>query len=189
MLQSRREYRCVKCEHRFTLTADLEQRHQMPIPDECPSHNAKPCRGGKFEFVEGTEVCKDYQEVRARSTGRNPSAAPAPVPVPASASAPAPAPAPAPATAPAPALALVLVPALVLTLRFPQHLTLPPTQVRIQEQIHRLTVGSIPRSITLILQDDLVDARSHVEDKPGTARVPARPKRLIGRGWPELGAA
>ena len=36
----------------------------MPIPDECPSHNAKPCRGGKFEFVEGTEVCKDYQEVR-----------------------------------------------------------------------------------------------------------------------------
>ena len=44
----------------------------MPIPDECPSHNAKPCRGGKFEFVEGTEVCKDYQEVRARSTGRNP---------------------------------------------------------------------------------------------------------------------
>ena len=44
MLQSRREYRCVKCEHRFTLTADLEQRHQMPIPDECPSHNAKPCK-------------------------------------------------------------------------------------------------------------------------------------------------
>ena len=63
MLQSRREYRCAKCEHRFTLTADLEQRHQMPIPDECPSHNAKPCRSGKFEFVEGTEVCKDYQEV------------------------------------------------------------------------------------------------------------------------------
>ena len=86
MLQSRREYRCVKCEHRFTLTADLEQRHQMPLPDECPSNNAKPCRGSKFEFVEGTEVCKDYQEVR------------------------------------------------------------------IQEQIHRLTVGSIPRSITLILQ-------------------------------------
>jgi DNA helicase MCM9 len=122
MLQSRREYRCVKCEHRFTLTADLEQRHQMPIPDECPSHNAKPCRGGKFEFVEGTEVCKDYQEVR------------------------------------------------------------------IQEQIHRLTVGSIPRSITLILQDDLVDACSQVEDKPDTAWVPARPKRLTGRGSGQPGA-
>ena len=98
MLQSRREYRCVKCEHRFTLTADLEQRHLMPLPDECPSNNAKPCRGSKFEFVEGTEVCKDYQEVR------------------------------------------------------------------IQEQIHRLTVGSIPRSITLILQDDLVDACSAGDD-------------------------
>ena len=68
----------------------------MPIPDECPSHNAKPCRGGKFEFVEGTEVCKDYQEVRARSTGRNPTAALTP------------APAPALALAPAPALALAL---------------------------------------------------------------------------------
>ena len=30
-------------------------------------------------------------------------------------------------------------------------------EVRIQEQVHRLTVGSIPRSITIVLQDDLVD--------------------------------
>ena len=30
-------------------------------------------------------------------------------------------------------------------------------EVRIQEQVHRLTVGSIPRAITLVLQDDLVD--------------------------------
>ena len=29
-------------------------------------------------------------------------------------------------------------------------------EVRIQEQVHRLTVGSIPRSITIVLQDDLV---------------------------------
>ena len=26
----------------------------------------------------------------------------------------------------------------------------------------------------------------HVETKAGTARVPARPKRMMGRGWPEL---
>ena len=30
-------------------------------------------------------------------------------------------------------------------------------EVRIQEQVHKLTVGSIPRSITLVLHDDLVD--------------------------------
>ena len=53
----------------------------MPVPDECPSNNAKPCRGGKFEFVEGTEVCKDYQEVHARPTGPNPTA-PAPASAP-----------------------------------------------------------------------------------------------------------
>ena len=36
--------------------------------------------------------------------------------------------------------------------------------MRIQEQVHRLKTGSIPRSITLILQDDLVD-----KVKPGDA--------------------
>ena len=36
--------------------------------------------------------------------------------------------------------------------------------MRIQEQVHRLTVGSIPRSITLILQDDLVDSCSAGDD-------------------------
>ena len=100
MLQYKREYECAKCAHRFTLVADMEQRHQMPLPPECPSHdlNAKPCHGTKFEFREGSEKCRDYQEVR------------------------------------------------------------------IQEQVHRLTVGSIPRSITLILQDDLVDLCSAGDD-------------------------
>ena len=66
MLQSKREYRCVKCDHTFQLEADIEQRHQMPIPPECPSQlNAKRCHGTKFEVVEGSEVCKDYQEARA----------------------------------------------------------------------------------------------------------------------------
>ena len=32
-------------------------------------------------------------------------------------------------------------------------------------------------------------ARLHVETKAGTAWVPARPKRPMARGWPELGAA
>jgi DNA helicase MCM9 len=93
MVHQRREYMCTKCKHRFAVECDLEQRNSMPLPLECPSDGlaARPCAGFKFEPVPGTEVCRDYQEVR------------------------------------------------------------------IQEQVHRLTVGAIPRSITLILQDDLVD--------------------------------
>jgi DNA helicase MCM9 len=88
MLQSRREYTCAKCKHRFFCMADVEQRYVMNLPAECPSGglSAKPCTGTKFDMVEGSQVCRDYQEVR------------------------------------------------------------------IQEQVHRLTVGSIPRSITLVLQ-------------------------------------
>lgn len=85
LLHSRREYVCAKCRHRFYVEVDIEQRHTMQVPLECPSEGlaAKHCNGIKFEQVAGTEVCRDYQEVR------------------------------------------------------------------IQEQVHRLTVGSIPRSITL----------------------------------------
>ena len=94
MLQARRDFVCVKCKYRFSVEADLEQRHQMTLPPECPSHGiaVKPCNGVKFEPVEGAEDCHDYQEVR------------------------------------------------------------------IQEQVHRLMVGSIPRSISLLLQNDLVDS-------------------------------
>ena len=152
MLQSRREYRCVKCEHRFTLTADLEQRHQMPLPDECPSNNAKPCRGSKFEFVEGTEVCKDYQEVRiqeqvrapalvdsARASGRDASRE-------------------------------WLARAESGASSSPAHSS--GALVRRTCQVHRLLVGSIPRSITLLLQDNSSppsggrhDSRSRVDGR------------------------
>ena len=33
------------------------------------------------------------------------------------------------------------------------------------------------------------EVRCRVETTPGRAWVPARPNRLIGRGWPQLGAA
>ena len=100
MLQARREFICTKCKHRFHVEADLEQRHSMTLPPECPSHGlaAKPCSGTKFEPIEGSEDCHDYQEVR------------------------------------------------------------------IQEQVHRLMVGSIPRSISLLLQNDLVDSAKAGDD-------------------------
>ena len=95
LIHQKREYKCPKCEHRFLVESDFEQRNEMKMPLECPSASAglsaRPCNATRFEQIEGSETCRDYQEVR------------------------------------------------------------------IQEQVHRLTVGSIPRSITLVLQDDLVD--------------------------------
>lgn len=93
MLQLEREYECVKCKYRFSCCAELEQRHQMTLPSECThAVGLKICGGNKFELIEGSERCHDYQEIR------------------------------------------------------------------IQEQVHRLMVGSIPRSITVLLQDDLIDS-------------------------------
>ena len=93
LLHTRREYKCVKCGHTFSVNSNFETRNEMDMPLECPSDGlaAKACGGYKFEMVEGSETCRDYQEVR------------------------------------------------------------------IQEQVHKLSVGSIPRSISLALFDDLVD--------------------------------
>ena len=84
---------CAKCSHVFNVECDFEQRNEMKMPSECPSEGltAKACGSNKFDVIPGSEICRDYQEVR------------------------------------------------------------------IQEQVHKLTVGSIPPSITLVLHDDLVD--------------------------------
>ena len=122
LMHSSREYVCVKCKHRFACEVDIEQRHSMQLPELCPSDglSAKPCTGNKFEPVDGTEVCRDYQEVR------------------------------------------------------------------IQEQVHRLTVGSIPRSITLILQDDLVDRCKPGDDVTVVGMLRKRWRPLVKDARPDV---
>lgn len=122
MVHSRREYCCVKCKHRFQVHTDIEQRNMLPLPTECPSDGltAKPCPSTKFEPVAGSEVCRDYQEVR------------------------------------------------------------------IQEQVHRLTVGSIPRSITLILQDDLVDQLKPGDDVTVVGILRKRWRPLVKEARPDV---
>jgi len=124
MLQLSREYECAKCKFRHTVRAELEERHQMSLPAECTASGGtgKPCGGTKFELVDGSEECHDYQEVR------------------------------------------------------------------IQEQVHRLLVGSIPRSITLLLQDDLIDACKPGDDITvvGTLRKRWRPLSRGNRPDAEL---
>jgi DNA helicase MCM9 len=99
MLHAERKVACLKCGAQFKVKADLEQRNLMRLPEECGTEQGtRVCAGTKFADVEGTEVCRDYQELR------------------------------------------------------------------VQEQVGKLGIGSIPRSITVVLHDDLVDAAKPGDD-------------------------
>ncbi|WRX14046.1 MCM domain - like 3 [Theobroma cacao] len=91
MYEGQRTYQCKKCKHMFPLYPELETRNSITLPSICPSQRSNPCEGTKFQCVENTAVCHDYQEIK------------------------------------------------------------------IQESTQVLGVGVIPRSILVILQDDLVD--------------------------------
>ena len=123
LLHTRREYKCVKCGHTFSVDSNFETRNEMDMPLECPSEGlaAKACGGWKFEMVEGSETCRDYQEVRIQEQVRTGCAA-----------------ATAPDAPPPPHGMRSLTP-------------------HASTQVHKLSVGSIPRSISLALFDDLVD--------------------------------
>eukprot|EP00466_Bigelowiella_natans_P005760 jgi/Bigna1/45640/e_gw1.132.3.1 len=94
MLEAEREYQCTRCKHRFRVFSDLEQNSVIELPKTCPSPQdgkKKPCKSQSFNYVEGSHVCRDYQEIK------------------------------------------------------------------IQEIVQKLTVGSIPRSMMVVCHDDLVD--------------------------------
>eukprot|EP00268_Persea_americana_P060899 TRINITY_DN7637_c0_g1_i3.p1 TRINITY_DN7637_c0_g1~~TRINITY_DN7637_c0_g1_i3.p1 ORF type:complete len:552 (+),score=79.64 TRINITY_DN7637_c0_g1_i3:59-1657(+) len=91
MIEGEREYECRKCKHVFKVYPELETGNSIRLPTSCPSKRSKPCEGLNFQFVEGSIICHDYQEIK------------------------------------------------------------------IQESTQVLGVGSIPRSIPIILKDDLVD--------------------------------
>ncbi|XP_052193198.1 probable DNA helicase MCM9 isoform X2 [Diospyros lotus] len=91
MIEGEREFICRKCKIRFKVYPELETRNTLPQPLSCPSQGSKICEGTSFQFVEGSTVCHDYQEIK------------------------------------------------------------------IQESTQVLGVGAIPRSIPIILMDDLVD--------------------------------
>ncbi|KAF9612053.1 hypothetical protein IFM89_037972 [Coptis chinensis] len=91
MIEGEREYECRKCKHKFKVYPELETGNSIRHPTSCPSQRSRACEGTSFQFVEGSIVCHDYQEIK------------------------------------------------------------------IQESTQVLSVGSIPRSMPVILKDDLVD--------------------------------
>ena len=64
MLEMQKDYVCCssRCNHRFRVRADLSQDGAMEMPKRCPSSGR--CRSTNFEFIEGSRICCDYQEVR-----------------------------------------------------------------------------------------------------------------------------
>eukprot|EP00899_Mesostigma_viride_P004259 jgi/Mesvir1/13834/Mv15983-RA.1 len=72
-LEAARTYECTRCKHRFRLQGEPEQDNLMQLPRECPSGTStkaelggKPCKNTAFSFVEGTQECSDYQEVKVQ---------------------------------------------------------------------------------------------------------------------------
>jgi len=121
MLESEREYACDKCAHRFKVFADMDQHNgSLMSPTCCPAERAKPCKSTKFSVVDGSRVCRDYQEIK------------------------------------------------------------------IQEQLSHLTVGSIPRSMSIVLEDDLVDRCKPGDDLVVVGVVSRRWKALIKDLRPEI---
>ena len=121
MLESEREYSCDKCAHRFKVLADMDQHNGSLVPPvSCPAQRAKPCKSVKFSVVEGSRVCRDYQEVK------------------------------------------------------------------IQEQLSLLTVGSIPRSMLVVLEDDLVDRCKPGDDVVVVGVVSRRWKKLLPDVRPDI---
>eukprot|EP00267_Zea_mays_P042994 XP_020395039.1 probable DNA helicase MCM9 isoform X2 [Zea mays] len=91
MIEFERCYMCRKCKHSFKVYPELEAGNRINLPPSCPSKDSRSCTSVSFQFVEGSTICHDYQEIK------------------------------------------------------------------IQENVQLLGVGSIPRSIPVILMDDLVD--------------------------------
>jgi DNA replicative helicase MCM subunit Mcm2 (Cdc46/Mcm family) len=64
-----RTYRYAKCGHKFRVHADLEQGGVVEMPTKCPSSEfaatgQSRCKSTRFNFVEGSLICSDYQEIR-----------------------------------------------------------------------------------------------------------------------------
>ncbi|KAK2393238.1 DNA replication licensing factor MCM2 [Trifolium repens] len=108
MHEGERKYMCHKCKNSFTVHPEVEARNSISLPSICPIQKPKPCGGTKFQYVENTIVCHDYQEIK------------------------------------------------------------------VQESTQVLGVGAIPRSILVILKDDLVDVVKAGDDVIVTGLLTAR---------------
>ncbi len=112
MLESQQLFECTKCKHKFSADVSLELG-KISLPAKCPSDRANPCKGVNFKGIEGTQIHRDYQEIK------------------------------------------------------------------IQERNQGLSVSAVPRSIVVILEDDLVDTCKAGDDVVVTGTVMRQWRRMF----------
>jgi len=61
VVESRREYECLKCQRRFHVYSDLDQGHTIAQPQSCPQ---RKCKGTKFQTRADGSVMRDYQRIK-----------------------------------------------------------------------------------------------------------------------------
>ncbi|XP_066368986.1 probable DNA helicase MCM9 [Miscanthus floridulus] len=61
MIEYERCYMCRKCKHSFEVYPELEARNRINLPPLCPKGG---CTSASFQFVEGSTICHDYQEIK-----------------------------------------------------------------------------------------------------------------------------
>ncbi|CAN0906794.1 Probable DNA helicase MCM9 [Linum grandiflorum] len=68
MYEGERMYKCRKCKHGFVVYPELESRNSIALPIFCPSERSKPCEGTRFDCIDGTILCHDYQEIKIQES-------------------------------------------------------------------------------------------------------------------------
>ncbi|CAN1302939.1 Probable DNA helicase MCM9 [Linum perenne] len=68
MYEGERMYQCRKCKHEFPVYPELESRNSISLPSFCPSERSKPCEGTRFDCLDGTILCHDYQEIKIQES-------------------------------------------------------------------------------------------------------------------------
>jgi DNA helicase MCM9 len=62
MLEYEKTFQCTKCRKNMVVKADIEQHYTLNKPTSCTA--TEDCAGKYFKPVEGTQVCRDYQEIK-----------------------------------------------------------------------------------------------------------------------------
>ncbi|CAA2983027.1 probable DNA helicase MCM9 [Olea europaea subsp. europaea] len=65
MIEGEKIYECRICKHRFKVHPEVETRNSIPKPTFCPSQN---CESTRFQIVEDTKICHDYQEIKIQES-------------------------------------------------------------------------------------------------------------------------
>ncbi|GMP38943.1 hypothetical protein CsSME_00009991 [Camellia sinensis var. sinensis] len=69
MFEGERDFECRKCKKRTQVHPELETRNTLRQPLSCRrSQGSKICESISFQFVEGSTICHDYQEIKIQES-------------------------------------------------------------------------------------------------------------------------